>query len=270
MVLSSSPDETIGGKRNALAGLLVFPIASGEGLATAIARMVTTLEKRATYIPGFAASVSHEFKTPMAAIRAAGELLEDHDASLSEAERAHLLKLGSHGVARLERLVRRLVERARADMMGRTEGALPRPVADRVAARYRERGVTVTVTREAGPVVLSEDGREALLTSLLDDAETHAPGAPVRGGIASAAAEVRITVEDAGPGVPPPHRARVFEPFFTTARAGGGTGLGLPIVRAIAAGSGGDAILLPGKVGTTFLIRLPGAASISCEKRSEK
>ena len=64
------------------------------------------------------------------------------------------------------------------------------------------------------------------------------------------------------PGRPrPPGTARSLRPFFTTARARGGTGLGLPIVRAIAAAIGGRVELVPGAgPGAVFRITLPNAA----------
>jgi signal transduction histidine kinase len=66
-----------------------------------------------------------------------------------------------------------------------------------------------------------------------------------------------IDVQDDGPGISAANAARVFEPFFTTARAQGGTGLGLPIVRAIARGAGGDAVFIACERGAGFRVELP-------------
>ena len=68
---------------------------------------------------------------------------------------------------------------------------------------------------------------------------------------------MHVTVADDGPGIPAADRARAFEPFFTTARERGGTGLGLPIVRALLAGGGGGITLLTDRPGAAFLIDLP-------------
>ena len=82
-------------------------------------------------------------------------------------------------------------------------------------------------------------------------------------GIAHAArdgAAVTVTVTDQGPGISANNRDKVFERFFTTRRDRGGTGLGLPIVRAIARARGGDAWLAhSGAEGTAFALRLPVA-----------
>jgi signal transduction histidine kinase len=233
-------------------------------LSDAIASMARTLQTRADYIRSFAASVSHEFKTPMAAIKAAAELLDDHGETISSEERRHLTALVTDGVARLERLVRRLVELARADMMRGGNGgqsvAAVAPVLERVAARFREGGMTVTITGQAGSVGLPEDALDAMLTSILENAAAHAPGAAVQIAMETVDGQARITVKDDGPGIPPSHRERAFEPFFTTARASGGTGLGLPIVRSIASSIGGSVVLAPVTAGAAFVICLPEVA----------
>ena len=64
-------------------------------------------------------------------------------------------------------------------------------------------------------------------------------------------------MEDDGPGVSPGNAARVFDPFFTTARDRGGTGLGLAIVRALIAAHGGTIALVPSPRGASFRIELP-------------
>ena len=87
--------------------------------------MADTLARRAGTVAGLAAGVSHEFKTPLAAIRGAGELLEDHADTLVPAERARPLRLVGEGADRLDRLVRRLVGLARADIAGATPQGRP-------------------------------------------------------------------------------------------------------------------------------------------------
>jgi signal transduction histidine kinase len=230
-------------------------------LSEAITLMAATLEQRARYIVGFAASVSHEFKTPMAAIKAAAELLDDGSGTLQPEDRQHLLGVVSDGVVRLERLVRRLVELARADMTRVANAATEvGPVLRRVADRYLVRGMAISLSCDEGAVALPADALDAMVTSLLDNAAAHAAGAGVTVTSETKGGEVRITVRDSGPGIREADRDRVFEPFFTTGRAAGGTGLGLPIVRAIASGGGGSVNLLPGDSGAAFLVRLPAAA----------
>jgi signal transduction histidine kinase len=72
------------------------------------------------------------------------------------------------------------------------------------------------------------------------------------------AAELEISVEDSGPGVPLEDAERVFEPFFTTKGAERGTGLGLPVARRIVEAHGGELLLdSPAGGGATFVVRVP-------------
>ena len=75
--------------------------------------------------------------------------------------------------------------------------------------------------------------------------------------VRTAGRRTTITVADNGPGISPANRARVFDTFFTTARDRGGTGLGLCIVRAIAAGADGTAEVLTTATGAALRIELP-------------
>ncbi len=235
-------------------------------LSAALTRMAATLEGRARYVSAFAASVSHEFKTPLAALRGAAELLEDDgpDGALPPAERARLLGVIAGGTARLDRLVRRLLDLARADMT-RPPAAVATPVAPllaALAARYRSEGLLVEVEAMTECVALPEDALEALLCSLLDNAVAHAGSRPcVRVRIAAAAGRVRLWLHDDGPGLSPADGLRAFDPFFTTARERGGTGVGLPIARAIATGAGGSLTLEATDRGACFLLELPAGVS---------
>ena len=73
-----------------------------------------------------------------------------------------------------------------------------------------------------------------------------------------------ITIADDGPGIAPSDRARVFEPFFTTRRASGGSGLGLPIVLSLVDAAGGELQLdeseADGEGGARFVLTVPVAA----------
>ena len=66
-----------------------------------------------------------------------------------------------------------------------------------------------------------------------------------------------ITLADDGPGIAAGDRERVFDPFFTSRRTQGGTGLGLPIARALVENHGGTLELENGGPGATFVLRLP-------------
>ncbi|MGI4977719.1 MAG: sensor histidine kinase [Janthinobacterium lividum] len=235
-------------------------------LSAALTRMAITLEARARYVSAFAASVSHEFKTPLAALRGAAELLEEDgtESALEPAERARLLTVVAGSTARLDRLVRRLLDMARADMT-RPGSSVTTPVAPLLATmaeRYRASGLEVEVTAAEERVGLSSDALEALLASLLDNASVHAGPEPrVRVRVASAAGRTRLWLHDDGPGLSAANCLRAFDPFFTTVREAGGTGVGLPIARAIAVGAGGSVTLVETERGACFVVELPQGAA---------
>ncbi|MCC2659046.1 MAG: sensor histidine kinase [Panacagrimonas sp.] len=237
-------------------------------LSETVAAMARTLEERARYIRDFAAHVSHEFKTPLTAIRGTVELMRDHGAEMDGAERERFLALLESDAERLERLVRRLLELARADMAiaessdARTELA---PLLEALAHRYRERGLKVSVEMSESPSMASRLGGETLdsiLSSLLDNVRQHAGnGANATLRARHERGELIIEVADDGAGMSAHNAARVFEPFFTTARGAGNTGLGLSIVRSLLQAHGGRIELAAAASGTCFQIRLPAAVA---------
>ncbi|MCC9001909.1 MAG: HAMP domain-containing histidine kinase, partial [Candidatus Competibacter sp.] len=234
-------------------------------LSQAVAAMARHLEQRADYIRTFAAQVSHEFKTPLAAIRGTAELLHDHFEAMTTGERERFLGNLDQDAARLELLVRRLLELARADVMqaAATDRAEVATVVRRLASRYQGTGLQVVVTEPlpSVAVAMAADVLESVLGNLLDNAHQHggdtvtvavvypAPGAD--------STTLRIEVSDNGPGISAANAGRVFEPFFTTARARGGTGLGLAVVKSLLTAHRGTIELRESEAGTRLRIRLP-------------
>ncbi len=103
-------------------------------LGAGIARMATALNRRAEYIRTLARHVSHEFKTPLAAIQGAAELMQDHEMT-GEERRRFAGNIAADG-ARLKALLDRLMELAKAENAVQTDAkATLRPVAERAAAR---------------------------------------------------------------------------------------------------------------------------------------
>jgi signal transduction histidine kinase len=234
-------------------------------LSETVATMAQTLEQRADYIRNFAAHVSHEFKTPLTAIQGAVELLRDHADGMTPEQRMRFLDILANDALRLERLVRRLLELARADMMctGGERGEL-RPVLEQFANRYREQHLDIALESAATQesVAMGPEILDSILANLLDNARQHA-GTAVKVWLRC---ELRdghalISVSDNGAGVSAANASRIFEPFFTTAREKGNTGLGLPIIRALLAAHGGRIELQPAESGACFLISLPLAES---------
>lgn len=204
-------------------------------------QMSHAIERRSAYLRDFAAAISHEFKTPLAGMGGAIELLQDHGDSMSPEERRRFLDNLATDVARLSRLVSRLLDMARADMARPEVGvatALP-PLLRQVGDSHRRPGfkVALTIPQDLPAVAAPEAALEAVLSILLQN--SRQAGASQVAIVARELADaVVLRVGDNGPGIAAGDQARLFEPFFTTRRSQGGTGLGLPIARSLLAAHG--------------------------------
>jgi len=234
-------------------------------LSKSVAQMSDTLARRADYIRTFASNVSHEFKTPLTSIRGSVELLKDHFAEMTTEDRERFLRMLDQDTERLTKLVRQLLDLARADMV--QPGVEQVQVAEafnQVAHRFRSEGLNVTLDSPPAmpPVAMAPEALETILSNLVDNARQHGTaGVHVH---LSAHAEkqggkdlVKITVQDDGPGVSPSDAERIFTPFFTTARQSGGTGVGLSIVQALVNAHHGSIALEESSEGARFVVLLP-------------
>lgn len=226
------------------------------------AAMSDSIARRSRYLRDFAAALSHEFKTPLAGIRGGIELLQDHGATMDPAERTRFLANMAVDSERLSRLVSRLMELAQADM-GRADPAARAelaPVLARVADSLRGAGFAVTIdlpprlpalaidpaALEAVLVTLGENARQAGASNLTITARREE-------------GMIRLRLADNGPGIPAGDREKVFDPFFTSKRETGGTGLGLPIAQALLQGSQGWLELETAASGACFVLAVPEA-----------
>lgn len=223
------------------------------------AAMGDAIDARSRYLRDFAHAISHEFKTPLAGIRGAIELLQDHADAMSPEERRRFLANADADAGRLTMLVSRLLELARADMTVADGGvADAAAVARTLAAALGRDGVTIAVDAPAAirPAAIDPATLERVLTVLIDNA-VHAGARRIDLSLRGGGEAVELTVADDGAGIPPADRSRIFEPFFTSRRAGGGSGLGLPIARSLLAAWGGELALLDTAGGTALRLRLP-------------
>jgi signal transduction histidine kinase len=206
------------------------------------------------------ADVSHQLRTPLAALRLRLDLL----AADTDPETGHELAGAMDEVARLSRLVDGLLTVARA------ENVVPVPVAVNVTEVARERVVAwhpvaddrsiVLVAVPAKPVLawIGEGHLEQILDNLIANAlDALSPGHMVRLSTTATATGARITVSDNGPGMSAEDRERAFLRFSTSSP--NGTGLGLAIVHRLAISNGGTARLdeTPGG-GLTVTLDFPG------------
>jgi len=224
--------------------------------------MAEHIDRRSRYLRDFAASVSHEFKTPLAGIRGAIELFQDHHDTMSDEERARFLENIAADADRLSRLVRRLMELAQADMQlaGTAERTDVYPILTKIADGFRAADFDVVLqVREGLPSpMISSASLEAIATTLLENSkQAGASKVLITGGITGEMLE--LIFEDDGTGIPDADRHRVFDPFFTSKREIGGTGLGLAIARSLAEAHRAELRLLPTTSGTRMALRMSTA-----------
>ncbi|WP_243345626.1 ATP-binding protein [Mesoterricola sediminis] len=186
-------------------------------------------------------AVSHDLRTPLAAIQGAATSLLLPEGALPEASRRDLLAMIRDESVRLARLLGNLLDLTRLESgVLRVQKAwqpLDEVVGSALGRAEREGPLPVDVVLPADlpPVPLDGGLMEQVLLNLLANARRHAGGSPVRLEAWAAGDSVELAVEDRGPGIPEAYHARVFEKFFRMPdrQGDGGVGLGLAICDAI-------------------------------------
>ena len=219
----------------------------------------------------FIANASHELRTPIASLGGFIELLDDEEEPDPETRRQFIRTMRGQ-VDRLTKLSTDLLDLSRLDadaMSLRSEPidliALAGDIADEFAAAAANHGTAIEVKPADGPTPLVQADRARtmqIMRILIDNALKHTPaGTEITIASSTTSSECRLSVTDAGPGIDPRSRERVFERFFT-ADAVSGSGLGLAIARELARLMGGDVELeQTRRRRTCFALALPRASS---------
>lgn len=235
-------------------------------LAGAVEAMRIELEGK-EYVEQTLHTLTHEMKSPLAAIQGAAELLDE---SMPAERRAAFLANIRNESARLGQIVERLLELAALEKRSglqhvetiSLESLVTRLVTDkrpmverkglRIATEFR------AAARVSGELFLLQQA----LSNLLDNAIQFSPeGGVITLTVSQVGGEVVVTIADEGPGIPEYAESRIFERFYSLPRPGSGqksTGLGLPLVREVAVLHGGriEVANRPGG-GAEVALRLP-------------
>jgi two-component system sensor histidine kinase ChvG len=247
-------------------------------LARAFDVMARRLDDRARTAAQMAADISHEFKSPLTSIRGAAELLLE---GAAEDPRARERFLGNilEDAGRLDRLVSRLLELSRleADEAPFEELALEPFLADVVATAALPSVPVAAALHSRRRTLWGRAGQlGSALRNLIENARQHAaPDTAVTVTVAytdtgrrfsvhnhgePTGDSLRFSVHNFGEAISEANLARIWDRFFTTRASSGGSGLGLPIVRAAVAAHGGTASVTSDPVeGTIFTVEVPAA-----------
>lgn len=209
-----------------------------------------------------AAGVAHEVNNPLFAILGLVEfLLMDAEPGTKTHERLQMIQ--STGLE-IKEIVRALLDFARESSDDFAVVALDDVIRETVRLIHKTtagHGVEIVEELGGGPFLVdgSSNQLKQIILNLVSNARQAMPtGGTVRIAVTADDDAVTAVVRDNGPGIAPEHLQRIFEPFYTTKRDQGGTGLGLSVSVGIAENHSGSltAASTPGE-GACFTIRLP-------------
>ncbi|MGV6810443.1 MAG: ATP-binding protein [bacterium] len=199
--------------------------------------MSQTVHQRSNYIREFASHVSHEFKTPLTSLQGTAEILLDHFDDVPKETRQHFLNNLLTDSKRLEKLVERLLEMARADArQPSNDRVLLYPILQSLAQRYQQKGLVIDYQNisQSLQLTIANDALQTILINLFENSLQHqAKRINISGDYLLAQKQFILNIADNGKGISPANRQKIFTPFFTTRRDSGGTGLGLGIIASL-------------------------------------
>lgn len=250
------------------------PLVDAQGRiagAVMVLHDVTELRHLEAVRRDFVANVSHELKTPVTAIHAMAETMED-DPGMDAGTRHRFLRRVSEQSTRLSALVSDLLSLSRIESASQPMELqmldLRDPAREALAMQHapaETKGVALSseIPDESVEVLLDPESMRQAIGNLLDNAVKYTPrGGKVTLRLSRERGRAIVAVQDSGIGIEPVHQARLFERFYRVDKARsrelGGTGLGLAIVKHVALAHGGAVrvVSAPGR-GSTFFIDLP-------------
>jgi signal transduction histidine kinase len=246
--------------------VLLVLLAVTAGLAAVALRQLRREQELARLRADFTSSVSHELRTPLTQILLYAETLELGRAA-GEGERRRALGIIVQEARRLAHLVENILQFSRAErrlVRVRTEAHRLAPLLRETVERFAPlAGGPARFALEleeplAAPV--HADSLRQVVINLLDNAVKYGGGGPVTLRARLASGRARVEVEDAGPGIEPADRTRVWEPYVRLERAPAvaGSGIGLAVVRELTAAHGGACWIEEGSGGgARVVVELP-------------
>ncbi len=240
-----------------------------NGLLDHVGAALTARHESEMRVRQFVADASHELRTPLASIRGYAELSRREREPVPPSVRHALSRVESEAT-RMAVLVDDLLLLARLDAgrpLDKEQVDVTRIVVDAVSDAHAagpDHIWQLDVPDESAYVCGDPARLHQVVANLLANARTHTPaGTTVSARVQHVDGEVRVSVDDNGPGIPETLQPNVFARFTrgdsSRSRAAGSTGLGLSIVQAVAVAHGGRVDLASKPGSTSFQVALPAA-----------
>ncbi|MBI3925510.1 MAG: response regulator [Armatimonadetes bacterium] len=230
----------------------------------------------------FLASVSHQLRTPLTAVKAFAEIMLECPPEDPETRR-EFVDIIYRESDRLTRIINNLLDISRIESgrmkWNRSQVSLGELVAQAVEQHrpaYQAAGVELRLDGHAGRCLIDPERIRQCVDIFLENALEHsAHGTTVRARLRDRAGTVDLSVFDQGPGIPGPHLDRIFEKFQSVHVMEGegvkGTALSLSLCKAVIEGHGGDVEASNRATGgARFTMRLPRSASAEAPSRSQR
>ena len=213
------------------------------------------------------AAVSHEFRTPLTAIKASVYTLRDQGLQMLPTTRHKLLANIEADTDRLTHFVngvlafRRLQNGYSPHWEWSAPGEVASAVLDRCLPRLGSRPVKFCIPDDLPPVRVDAALLDQVLSVLLANVAVHTPpSAPVAIEGAICGRDLRLAVSDGGPGIPVEAREKIFDKYMRLGHTSSGIGLGLSIARAAAKAQGGRLCVEDSSLGgASFVLVIPNA-----------
>ncbi len=237
---------------------LLTTFANQAALAIDRARLIeeatraTALEEADRLKSALLAAVSHDLRTPLAAIKAAATSLLQEEIAWDDETRREFLTAIDEETDRLTRLVSNLLDLTRIQggaLKPEKEwyeiGEMVHQVADRLAPLCAEHPLEIDIAPDLPPVAFDFVEIAQVLTNLIENAAKYsAPSAPITVTAAQEGDAVRVSVRDRGLGIPAADVPHIFDTFYRVRRRGEearirGTGIGLAIAKGFVEAHGG-------------------------------
>lgn len=245
-----------------------------NGLVTVLNNMLERLDRGLLAQRRIIADVGHDLRTPITAMQGEVEVALRHPRSPEQYQttlRSLLEEVNHLGTISDTLLLLARIEAG--ELAPRPKDTDVADLVDRAVRRVRQRvtdhSITCDADGDAGSAPMDGSMIGLVLDHLLDNAVRHTPpDTGIQVGIAGEPDAVRVTIADAGPGVPPDALPHLFERFYRgdSARGRGGAGLGLTVAAAIVGAHGGSITadqVAPSGLAVTVRLprRAPGSAA---------